>query len=84
MFVFLMDQNSLPSLHWLDVQTDRIFLQSDIRMRMVRARRITFIKGEGNYTNVHVEGSTAMFIRRGMANAAACIHILARASRFHR
>jgi len=44
-----MDQNSLPSLHWLDVQTDRIFLQPDIRMHMVRARGITFIKAEGNY-----------------------------------
>jgi DNA-binding LytR/AlgR family response regulator len=75
-----MGQNSLPSLHWLNVQTDRIFLQSDIRMRMVRATEITFIKAEGNYTNVHVGGNTAMFIRRGMANAATCIRILAHAS----
>lgn len=45
---------------------DRVFLYSDLEMRVVLASEITHIQAEGNYARVHVANKGSMFIRRKM------------------
>jgi two-component system LytT family response regulator len=48
-------------------QNDRIFLYSDLELRVVMPNDITHIEAEGNYSRVHFIGKESLFIRRKMS-----------------